>query len=203
MRETCATRCEAQEHWTAIIETSPDGHPLDVDHIFLVQIQALIFLSSASRDVWKTFWATQQRFFKLLCVSMKVSGLLRLQVTRSRHCARLSRTALLGRTDGRAAQCWSPAQRRGVCVAADSAGGEGGEGGAGGGPMRRHRPAGHRRGRCAGEHHCSSQPFSGIRLLVSPPVTSTAAAHNEAPNRRAHHDCVDTHTHTLGRGVNS
>lgn len=57
--------------------------------------------------MWKTFWATQQRFFKLLCVSMKVSGLLRLQVTRSRHCARLSRTAFSGRTDGRAAQCGS------------------------------------------------------------------------------------------------
>ena len=29
-------------------------------------------LTGAGRDVWKVFWATQQRFFKLLCVSMKV-----------------------------------------------------------------------------------------------------------------------------------
>lgn len=34
--------------------------------------QALVTLQSASRDVWKAFWATQQRFFKLLCVSMKI-----------------------------------------------------------------------------------------------------------------------------------
>ena len=27
---------------------------------------------SASRDVWKPYWAAQQRFFKLLCVSLKV-----------------------------------------------------------------------------------------------------------------------------------
>jgi hypothetical protein len=35
-------------------------------------LQALVLLQSSSRDVWKTFWATQQRFFKLLCVSLKV-----------------------------------------------------------------------------------------------------------------------------------
>jgi len=29
-------------------------------------------LVSASRDVWKPYWAAQQRFFKLLCVSLKV-----------------------------------------------------------------------------------------------------------------------------------
>jgi hypothetical protein len=24
------------------------------------------------QDVWKAFWATQQRFFKMMCVSLKV-----------------------------------------------------------------------------------------------------------------------------------
>ena len=28
----------------------------------------------SGKDVWKSFWSTQQRFFKLLCVSMKVCG---------------------------------------------------------------------------------------------------------------------------------
>lgn len=26
---------------------------------------------TTSREVWKPFWAAQQRFFKLLCISMK------------------------------------------------------------------------------------------------------------------------------------
>jgi hypothetical protein len=33
---------------------------------------ALHMTGTASQDVWKTFWSAQQRFFKLLCVSMKV-----------------------------------------------------------------------------------------------------------------------------------
>ena len=28
-------------------------------------------------DVWKPFWAAQQRFFKLLCVSMKVGAVVK------------------------------------------------------------------------------------------------------------------------------
>lgn len=27
----------------------------------------------SGQDVWKAFWATQQRFFKMMCVSLKVS----------------------------------------------------------------------------------------------------------------------------------
>ena len=33
---------------------------------------ALELVNAKSRDVWKPYWAAQQRFFKLLCVSMKV-----------------------------------------------------------------------------------------------------------------------------------
>lgn len=33
---------------------------------------ALDKTNTSSRDVWKSFWAAQQRFFKLLCVSLKV-----------------------------------------------------------------------------------------------------------------------------------
>ncbi len=29
-------------------------------------------VGSQSKEVWKSFWSTQQRFFKLLCVSLKV-----------------------------------------------------------------------------------------------------------------------------------
>lgn len=35
--------------------------------------QALELTGIQSREVWKPFWAAQQRFFKLLCISMKVS----------------------------------------------------------------------------------------------------------------------------------
>eukprot|EP00208_Stichococcus_sp_RCC1054_P000099 CAMPEP_0206143488 /NCGR_PEP_ID=MMETSP1473-20131121/20743_1 /ASSEMBLY_ACC=CAM_ASM_001109 /TAXON_ID=1461547 /ORGANISM="Stichococcus sp, Strain RCC1054" /LENGTH=921 /DNA_ID=CAMNT_0053538919 /DNA_START=201 /DNA_END=2963 /DNA_ORIENTATION=+ len=34
-------------------------------------------LTGGGREVWKVFWATQQRFFKLLCVSMKVPSVVR------------------------------------------------------------------------------------------------------------------------------
>ena len=34
--------------------------------------EALELTGAHSRDVWKPFWAAQQRFFKLLCISMKV-----------------------------------------------------------------------------------------------------------------------------------
>ncbi|KAL6756388.1 hypothetical protein V8C86DRAFT_3136630 [Haematococcus lacustris] len=33
---------------------------------------SLALTSTTSRDVWKTYWSAQQRFFKLLCVSIKV-----------------------------------------------------------------------------------------------------------------------------------
>ena len=46
-----------------------------VNHTTNLELQALVLLQSSSRDVWKTFWATQQRFFKLLCVSLKVTQL--------------------------------------------------------------------------------------------------------------------------------
>ena len=34
--------------------------------------EALDRTATTSRDVWKSYWAAQQRFFKLLCVSFKV-----------------------------------------------------------------------------------------------------------------------------------
>jgi hypothetical protein len=34
--------------------------------------EALELTGSQSREVWKPFWAAQQRFCKLLCISMKV-----------------------------------------------------------------------------------------------------------------------------------
>ena len=36
---------------------------------------ALDRTATTSRDVWKSYWAAQQRFFKLMCVSFKVSKL--------------------------------------------------------------------------------------------------------------------------------
>lgn len=35
-------------------------------------VEALEATNSVSREVWKSFWSAQQRFFKLLCISMKV-----------------------------------------------------------------------------------------------------------------------------------
>ena len=35
-------------------------------------VKALAATNTTSRDIWKAFWSAQQRFFKLLCVSMKV-----------------------------------------------------------------------------------------------------------------------------------
>ena len=32
---------------------------------------ALVKTNTTSRELWKPFWSAQQRFFKLLCVSMK------------------------------------------------------------------------------------------------------------------------------------
>ena len=34
-------------------------------------ISVAMNIVNASRDVWKPYWAAQQRFFKLLCVSLK------------------------------------------------------------------------------------------------------------------------------------
>ena len=31
---------------------------------------------TTSRDLWKPFWGAHQRFFKLLCISLKVQGLM-------------------------------------------------------------------------------------------------------------------------------
>lgn len=36
--------------------------------------EALELTGTQSREVWKPFWSTQQRFFKLLCISMKVTS---------------------------------------------------------------------------------------------------------------------------------
>lgn len=36
-------------------------------------VAALDRTGTTSRDVWKSYWAAQQRFFKLMCVSFKVS----------------------------------------------------------------------------------------------------------------------------------
>lgn len=33
---------------------------------------ALVQTNTTSRELWKPFWSAQQRFFKLLCVSLKV-----------------------------------------------------------------------------------------------------------------------------------
>lgn len=41
---------------------------------------ALELTGTPGRDVWKTYWAAQQRFFKLLCVSLKVPAVVE-QVT--------------------------------------------------------------------------------------------------------------------------
>ena len=35
-------------------------------------VDALEATNTTSREVWKSFWSAQQRFFKLLCISMKV-----------------------------------------------------------------------------------------------------------------------------------
>lgn len=39
-------------------------------------VRALEMTATTSRDVWKPYWAAQQRFFKLLCISMKVPPML-------------------------------------------------------------------------------------------------------------------------------
>ena len=49
------------------------GIRLSMPHsVYVNLLQALVRTCTSSRDVWKTFWSAQQRFFKLLCVSMKV-----------------------------------------------------------------------------------------------------------------------------------
>lgn len=40
---------------------------------------ALVQTNTTSRELWKPFWSAQQRFFKLLCVSLKVKVTLRCQ----------------------------------------------------------------------------------------------------------------------------
>jgi hypothetical protein len=47
------------------------------------------------RDVWKTFWAAQQRFFKLLCVGLKLDTVIA-EVGRVLRCARLLVVRLAG-----------------------------------------------------------------------------------------------------------
>ena len=34
---------------------------------------ALVSTNTTTRELWKPFWSAQQRFFKLLCVSLKAS----------------------------------------------------------------------------------------------------------------------------------
>lgn len=41
------------------------------------ELVAAAALTGAGTDVWRVFWAAQQRFFKLLCVSLKVPAVLR------------------------------------------------------------------------------------------------------------------------------
>lgn len=36
---------------------------------------ALVKTNTTNRELWKPFWSAQQRFFKLLCVSMKACHL--------------------------------------------------------------------------------------------------------------------------------
>lgn len=36
------------------------------------KLATAIAVTGASKEVWKPFWSAQQRFFKLLCVSLKV-----------------------------------------------------------------------------------------------------------------------------------
>ena len=36
------------------------------------ELAVAMSLTGAGNDIWRTFWAGQQRFFKLLCVSLKV-----------------------------------------------------------------------------------------------------------------------------------
>ena len=38
-------------------------------------VEALLATNTSSNEVWKPFWSAQQRFFKLLCISMKVRTL--------------------------------------------------------------------------------------------------------------------------------
>ena len=45
---------------------------------------ALVKTNTTSRELWKPFWSAQQRFFKLLCVSLKV-----------RHCVHISLLSVL------------------------------------------------------------------------------------------------------------
>jgi K+ transporter len=35
------------------------------------ELATAMSLTGAGNEVWRTFWAAQQRFFKLLCVSLK------------------------------------------------------------------------------------------------------------------------------------
>ena len=41
------------------------------------ELATAMTLTAAGNDTWRTFWAGQQRFFKLLCVSMKVPAVVR------------------------------------------------------------------------------------------------------------------------------
>ena len=46
--------------------------PLTLQDLRVRLVRALEMTGTTSRDVWKPYWAAQQRFFKLLCISMKV-----------------------------------------------------------------------------------------------------------------------------------
>ena len=38
----------------------------------MLKLKESVLLLHCSQDPWKPYWAAQQRFFKLLCVSLKV-----------------------------------------------------------------------------------------------------------------------------------
>lgn len=42
------------------------------------ELATAIALTGAGNETWRVFWGAQQRFFKLLCVSMKVPAVVRL-----------------------------------------------------------------------------------------------------------------------------
>jgi len=44
-----------------------------VQDLRVMLVDALEATNTTSREVWKSFWSAQQRFFKLLCISMKVA----------------------------------------------------------------------------------------------------------------------------------
>ncbi|GIL61313.1 hypothetical protein Vafri_15702 [Volvox africanus] len=64
------------------------------------QVEAALAATGGGRDVWKAFWSTQQRFFKLLCVSLKVPAV----VSEAREALAAGQCVVIGlQTTGEAA----------------------------------------------------------------------------------------------------